>query len=442
MRPPRQSRSIDTRPDRLAIELFERLRGQWQFASDLFAEMRGHLDPAAQAAVVAAVHGMTAQARRVAWTVTTALGAPADDPAALPAQRHFWAWRLLGGHAPGDTPDDTIAAAVQRADPTLPVAAVLAADAALAREPDPCLRLGRCRSLPDFLAARLVAAHGDDADALAAALLAPPPRTLRAHRPRMDRDALARALAAAGIATAPTPHAQDGLWLRTDCNPFTLDTFRQGAFELMDEGSQLVAEVVAPPPGGLVIDVCAGAGGKTLALGALLGGRGRVVASDLAVHKLDELRRRARRAGLSNVQAVAPADLATLQGRADRVLVDAPCTGTGVLRRNPEARWRLREDDIARLARTQAALLVDAAALVAPGGRLIHATCSLLREENEAIAEAFLAAHPAFEPMPVKAIWGRARALPLTDPTGTVLRLLPHRHGTDGFFAAVFRRRP
>jgi len=208
---------------------------------------------------------------------------------------------------------------------------------------------------------------------------------------------------------------------------------------VMDEGSQLVAELVAPPPGGRVLDACAGAGGKTLALGALLAGKGRVLALDTDGKKLEELRRRARRAGLTNVEArpIKEGPLG-IKGQFDRVLVDAPCSGLGTLRRNPEARWRLTPADLDELPARQRAILERYAPLVAPGGRLVYATCTVDAAENDAVVDAFVRAHPDFTPVPAKEILGRARALELGD--GERLRLLPHVHGTDGFFAAVLRR--
>jgi 16S rRNA (cytosine967-C5)-methyltransferase len=222
-------------------------------------------------------------------------------------------------------------------------------------------------------------------------------------------------------------------------NAFALSAFRDGLFEVMDEGSQLVAELVAPPPGGRVVDACAGAGGKTLAIGANLGGKGRLLALDTDGKKLEELRRRARRAGLTNVEAKQVGEAApAVKGQFDRVLVDAPCSGLGTLRRNPEARWRLTRAIVESFPARQIALLVTYAPLVAVGGRLIYATCTVARAENERVIERFLAERDDFVAVPVKEIWGRERAERLGD--GMTLRLLPNRHDTDGFFAAVLRR--
>ena len=242
----------------------------------------------------------------------------------------------------------------------------------------------------------------------------------------------------------PTPLSPVGLVFETRVNAFGLSAFRDGLFEVMDEGSQLVAELVAPPPGGRVVDACAGAGGKTLALGAALAGKGRVLALDTDGKKLEELRRRARRAGLTNVQAkpvgAGAGDVAkAAPGTHDRVLVDVPCSGLGTLRRNPEARWRLhRARRSTRSRRGSSRCWSRYAPLTAVGGRLIYATCTVNRRENEGVVERFLAERDDFVPVPVKEIWGRERAEKLGD--GMTLQLFPHRHDTDGFFAAVLRR--
>jgi 16S rRNA (cytosine967-C5)-methyltransferase len=221
---------------------------------------------------------------------------------------------------------------------------------------------------------------------------------------------------------------------------------------MQDEASQLVAELVAPPPRSFAIDACAGAGGKTLALAALLGGKGKLLALDTSESKLEELRRRARRAGASNVQALA-VDLrdedavAKLGQTASRVLVDAPCTGLGAIRRNPEARWRLRKDDLPRLVSAQAALARSAARLVAPHGRLVYATCSFLPSEGEVAAELFLSAHADFSLVTVRDVLGRARTDRVATRDGRYLRTWRFDgapdggdEGMDGFFAAVMRR--
>jgi 16S rRNA (cytosine967-C5)-methyltransferase len=208
---------------------------------------------------------------------------------------------------------------------------------------------------------------------------------------------------------------------------------------VQDEGSQLIAELVDPAPGSTVIDACAGEGGKTLAIGALLAGRGRIIACDVSAKKLDVLKRRAQRAGVVNVQTV----LIEREGPlampdADRVLVDAPCSGFGTLRRNPDLKWRQTENAIAELTAKQLRILTAAAALVKTGGRVVYATCSFVRAENQDVVNAFLAAHPQFTLVPANQVLAHCQ-IPLD--TGEFLQLYPHIHGCDGFFAAVLERK-
>jgi 16S rRNA (cytosine967-C5)-methyltransferase len=306
-------------------------------------------------------------------------------------------------------------------------------------------------SMPDWLTATLFAELGEaEATPLLGAMNQRAPLAIRVNTVRTTREALVARLAEEGVTAVPGRWSPSALVLETRVNAFGLSSFRDGEFEVMDEGSQLVAELVAPPPGGRIVDACAGAGGKTLALAAALGGKGRVLALDVDGKKLEELRRRARRAGLNDVAARAiaregdPLPEEARAGSWDRVLVDAPCSGLGTLRRNPEARWRLSPAIVAEFPPRQVALLVTYAPLVAVGGRLIYATCTVLAEENERVIERFCSERSDFARVPVKEIWGKARAEELgleTGPAGDgYLRLLPHRHDTDGFFAAVLRR--
>jgi 16S rRNA (cytosine967-C5)-methyltransferase len=280
--------------------------------------------------------------------------------------------------------------------------------------------------------------------ALADAMNSRAPMALRVNTARVSREALAARLAEEHVVAKPTALAPAGLVLETRVNAFGLTAFQEGLFEVMDEGSQVVAELVAPPPGGRVVDACAGAGGKTLAVGASMDGKGRLLALDTDGKKLEELRRRARRAGLTNVTArPVTAEGTTLPSEArpggwDRVLVDAPCSGLGTLRRNPEARWRLTPDAVRAFPARQLALLVTYAPLVAVGGRLIYATCSVVEAENEGVVSRFVAERDDFVRVPVKEIWGKERAAGVGD--GLTLRMYPHTHDTDGFFAAVLRR--
>jgi 16S rRNA (cytosine967-C5)-methyltransferase len=318
--------------------------------------------------------------------------------------------------------------------------------------------LGEALSYPTWLVRRFVDAFGCEGPGLeqAVAILRAQndraPLCVRVNRLRATREAAAERLRGEGLLARPTKVASHGLYLDGHANVYATQSFAEGWIELQDEGSQLIAELCAPPPGGVVVDACAGAGGKTLALGALLESRGRLLSIDVDRRKLDELLRRARRAGLTNVQALAVPDTWTADGGAsslpawlrtglaDRVLVDAPCSGLGVLRRNPEARWRLQAADLTELAATQLRLLHGSASLVRPHGRLIYSTCTVLPGENEDVVRAFLAQHPEFVPVPLKEIFGGQRAQACSDPDGLYLRTLPTPGGPDGFFAAVLRR--
>jgi 16S rRNA (cytosine967-C5)-methyltransferase len=319
--------------------------------------------------------------------------------------------------------------------------AVAEIDDVIAAERKVVPRIALAASLPDWLAERLVADWGDEAEALARALNQRAPMTVRANLLVGDRGALAAELARARIATAPGTWCDTALHVETRTNLFGLEAWKRGAMEAQDEGSQLLADLAVAGGGKLVVDLCAGAGGKTLAIAARLGNRGRIVAADVDAHKLEELRRRARRAGVTSAQPLHleggrwPPALDALRGKADVVLVDAPCSGIGALRRNPEARWRLREADLAMFAARQKEILGQARVLLAPGGRLVYATCTLLEIENAGVVAAVVG--PDLVAVPLTEVLGE-RAHTLGD--GTALTVTPHRHGTDGFYARVMRR--
>jgi 16S rRNA (cytosine967-C5)-methyltransferase len=303
-------------------------------------------------------------------------------------------------------------------------------------------------NLPDWLANPLKESLGEEFWPLVDELARPAPLDLRVNVLKARREDVQRALAEAGIEAEPTPHSPWGL--RTAGKPALnkLPLFTDGLVEVQDEGSQLLALLLDPKRGEMVVDFCAGAGGKTLALGASMRNTGRLYAFDVSGHRLENLKPRLARSGLSNVH---PAQLAherddrvkRLAGKIDRVLVDAPCSGLGTLRRNPDLRWRQSPQALVELQAKQMAILAAAARLLKEGGRLVYATCSLLPAENEAVAEAFSATEGArFERLPVHELLqgahvARAEAL----VSGPYLRLWPHRHHTDGFFAAAWRRR-
>jgi 16S rRNA (cytosine967-C5)-methyltransferase len=225
-----------------------------------------------------------------------------------------------------------------------------------------------------------------------------------------------------------------------------LTVFREGWVEVQDEGSQLLALLLAPRRGEMVVDFCAGAGGKTLALGAMMRSTGRLYAFDVADYRLAKLKPRLLRSGLSNVYPVAIAHerderVKRLAGKVDRVLVDAPCSGLGTLRRNPDMKWRQKPEDIVELTAKQTNILQSAATLLKPGGRLVYATCSILPEENSGIVNAFLAAHPEFERVPAESVLVQQGVSADGLTAQGDLQLRPDRHGTDGFYAAVLQRR-
>jgi 16S rRNA (cytosine967-C5)-methyltransferase len=297
--------------------------------------------------------------------------------------------------------------------------------------------------LPDWLWERLGEALPAEREALARAWLAPAPLDLRVNTLKVSRDAARDALAADGIESSLTPYSPLGL--RAPGRPALQhhSLFRTGAIEVQDEGSQLIGFVVAPKRGEMVVDFCAGAGGKTLLLGTLMRSQGRLYAFDVSAGRLAKLKPRLARSGLSNVHPVLLEDerdshVKRLAGKIDRVLVDAPCSGFGTLRRNPDLKWRHTPAGIAELSAKQSRLLAAASTLCKPGGRLVYATCSVLPEENEAIVEAFLAEHPQFELGNAGAELAHAG---IALESGPLLRLYPHRHGCDGFFAALLERR-
>ena len=297
--------------------------------------------------------------------------------------------------------------------------------------------------LPDWLWDRLGEAYGDARrDALARALLVPAPLDLRVNALKATREDALAALAADGLAVTATPYAPLGV--RASGRPMLAKHpwLVDGRIEVQDEGSQLVTQLVAPKRNDMVVDFCAGAGGKTLALGAMMRSQGRLYAFDVSDKRLANLKPRLARSGLSNVHPELIASerdvrIRRLAGKIDRVLVDAPCTGFGTLRRNPDLKWRQTESALPELAAKQASILASAAALVKPGGRLVYATCSLLPDENEAIVEAFLATRAGFHLIDAAAELARAK-IPLD--TGRTLRVAPDTHGCDGFFGAVLER--
>ncbi|WP_413437964.1 RsmB/NOP family class I SAM-dependent RNA methyltransferase [Sulfuriferula sp. GW1] len=294
--------------------------------------------------------------------------------------------------------------------------------------------------MPDWLAERLLAVYGEAAATrLAQALLRPAPLDLRVNTLLAKRDEMIDVLNAAGITATATPYSPMGIRLADKPVLAKYKPFLEGKFEIQDEGSQLLGYLVAPRRGEMVVDFCAGAGGKTLLLGALMHSSGRLYAFDVSEKRLAKLKPRLKRSGLSNLtpQLITSENdtrIKRLAGKIDRVLVDAPCSGMGTLRRNPDLKWRQSPDSVAELSAKQAAILAAASRLVKSGGRLVYATCSLLPEENEQVVEAFIAANPRFV---LKSAAEILQQQHIALDTGDYLRLNPAEHGTDGFFAAV-----
>lgn len=300
-------------------------------------------------------------------------------------------------------------------------------------------------SMPDWLAERLSVLPA--ADNLMESLNQQAPLDIRVNPLKADRDAVLNLLRTgpeAHFDPQPTPYSPWGIRLtgRPAVNRWAL--FEHGSIEVQDEGSQLLALLVGPRRGETIIDFCAGAGGKSLLMGALMRSSGRLYAFDVSAARLARAKPRFARSGLSNVVPVVidsenDKRVKRLAGKAQRVLVDAPCSGTGTLRRNPDLKWRPHPGTLVTLIELQRRILASAMRCVAPGGRLVYATCSLLVEENEAQAEWFLAAHPDFER--VDAAQLLANRCPTLALSGPYMRLRPDFHRTDGFFAAVFERK-
>lgn len=302
-------------------------------------------------------------------------------------------------------------------------------------------------NLPDWLADSLKQSLGADFWPVVNALNNTAPLDLRVNTFKTSREEAQKALMLAGHSAQPTPYSPWGLRLENKMALQTLDVFKRGDVEVQDEGSQLLALCLDAKRGEMVTDFCAGAGGKTLALGASMRNTGRLYAFDTSGHRLAALKPRLARSGLSNVYPVQIAHerderIKRLAGKMDRVLVDAPCSGLGTLRRNPDLKWRQNAASVLELQAKQTAILASAARLLKPGGRLVYATCSLLEAENEAVAAAFNETHgPQFKLLPAAEVLEKAHAEQTSELVrGDFLRLWPHKHSTDAFFAAVWER--
>lgn len=414
-----------------------------------------------QALVEAHVQAHTAQCLAVlgmahyACTATQAAAHPpihtAEEPAREPATQPQKAWvtpQALGA-ATALMAENTLRHALQHAPPDHHgwlQTALQNLDSA----PPPEAAM---HNLPDWLATRLRQQYGEDAFwPLAQALLHTAPLDVRANLLKGKRNTLAQALLQEGFACTPTPFSPWGLRLHGKPHVLQSQAYRQGLMDIQDEGSQLLCLLTDARRNENVADFCAGAGGKTLALGAMMRGTGRLYAFDNSAARLDGLKPRLQRSGLGNVHTTVIADendkrLQKLWGKLDRVLVDAPCSGTGTLRRHPDLKWRQTPQSVEQLTHTQQSILQSAARLLKPGGILIYATCSLLEAENQAIAanfcEGFGSAH-GFSPLPWIPILQKhdlhEQLMPTETGAAWQLALLPHKHNTDGFFAAAWQK--
>jgi 16S rRNA (cytosine967-C5)-methyltransferase len=306
-------------------------------------------------------------------------------------------------------------------------------------------------NLPEWLVQPLKEQLGTDFWPLVASFNQGAGLDLRVNTFKAKRDEVQKALAASGIKAVATPYSPWGLRIAGKPALNKHEAFLRGDFEVQDEGSQLLALLTDAKRGEMVVDFCAGAGGKTLALGAAMRSTGRLYAFDTSAGRLDAFKSRLARSGLSNVHPAAIAHerddrVKRLAGKIDRVLVDAPCTGLGTLRRNPDLKWRQTPQAVQEMVAKQSAILHSAARLVKSGGRLVYATCSVLPQENEAIAQAFSEANQDFVTVDVGNILTGLKISQAGSPCSggadgqTYLRLWPHRHQTDGFFAAVWQR--
>ncbi|MCW5297976.1 RsmB/NOP family class I SAM-dependent RNA methyltransferase [Herbaspirillum lusitanum] len=306
------------------------------------------------------------------------------------------------------------------------------------------LPLAMRANMPPWLLDKLIARDGEAAAMeMAEALNQPAPLDLRVNAIKANREDVMAALAAAPILCEATPYSPLGLRVIKKPALQNLPLFKDGAIEVQDEGSQLLAQIVGVKRGEMVVDFCAGAGGKTLALGAAMRNTGRLYAFDISEKRLAKLKPRLARSGLSNVHPVMiahenDAKVKRLAGKIDRVLVDAPCSGLGTLRRNPDMKWRQTVETVAEMNVKQISILTSASRLVKAGGRLVYGTCSFLNEENEDIVAQFLQANPDFTLVPMNTVLAEQK---IDLDTGDYLKMLPHVHHTDGFFAAVLERK-
>jgi 16S rRNA (cytosine967-C5)-methyltransferase len=298
-------------------------------------------------------------------------------------------------------------------------------------------------SFPDWMVQKLIDQYGErEAENICSSLNEPAPLTLRVNTLKTTVEQCRAELSRQGIETSKTLLSPFGLNLAKRINVFSFPAFRDGWFEVQDEGSQLLPFLIDPKPNAKLLDICAGAGGKTLEFAALMKNRGEIYATDINSFRLEELRKRTKRAGAQNVRVQEIQAIEDLTEQYsdffDIVFVDAPCSGLGTIRRNPGMKWMVTEQTVSEVSDKQRSILHSSAPLVKQGGRIVYATCTLLRQENEDVVEEFMESHPEFkliEAAELSKKWNTGLA-----PTGLFFKLLPHMNGTDGFFCAVLEK--
>ncbi|MFH0989099.1 MAG: RsmB/NOP family class I SAM-dependent RNA methyltransferase [bacterium] len=296
-------------------------------------------------------------------------------------------------------------------------------------------------SYTDWMAEKIIKEYGGEAKQLCEAMNQQAPIQLRVNTVKTTLEECQKRLARENIIAHQNPAIPNCLTLEKRINVFSLSAFKDGWFEMQDAGSQILPLLIDPKPTAKLLDACAGAGGKTLEFAALMKNRGEIVAADIHSYRLDELRRRMKRAGVDTIRIKHVATLSDLERDHleyfDIVFVDAPCSGSGTIRRNPGMKWSITSDLVTTMAEKQLAILGQCVPLVKPQGRLVYATCSLFRDENEDVVERFLNTHPEFECAP----FSKLPALEGIASPSLAYTLLPHRHNTDGFFCVSMLRK-
>jgi 16S rRNA (cytosine967-C5)-methyltransferase len=305
------------------------------------------------------------------------------------------------------------------------------------------MRIGVEHSFPDWMVQKFIEQYGEsEVEKICAGLNEQAPLTLRVNTLKATVEQCQAELSKQGIETTKTSLSPFGLNLAKRINVFSLSVFRDGWFEVQDEGSQLLPFLIDPKPNAKLLDVCAGAGGKTLEFAALMKNRGEIFATDINSYRLEELRKRTKRAGAQNVRVQEIRAIEDLHEQYsnffDIVFVDAPCSGLGTIRRNPGMKWMVTEQTVNEVSDKQRSILHSSAQLVKPGGRIVYATCTLLRQENEGVVEEFMVRYPEFKLIDANGVLEKWNNGLMT--TDSFFKLLPHVHGTDGFFCAVLEK--